>query len=229
MDAFRDIPIYLNCRDRVADLENLVGWLENAGYQRIVLVDNDSSWPPMLDYLDRTSHEVLRLGANCGAKSLWVADIVPTRWFVFSDPDVLPIDDCPHDLVAHLLELLQRHPFPKAGPGLYLDDVPRTLRSYQAEVELITRRKEIRQGVFASQIDTTFALYRPGRTPAARRWDKTLQALRLAFPYQCRHMPWYHIDDPTEEERFYLQLHLPEEERTLIKGPAGSSWAQGLQ
>src|SRR5437879_5702154 len=97
-----ETPIFVNVRDRVTCLRQLVDWLERAGHERIVLVDNASSFPPLLDYLEDTPHQVVRLGANLGSRALWAANLVPDEWFVYTDPDVVPTDDCPSDLVAHL-------------------------------------------------------------------------------------------------------------------------------
>src|SRR5215469_14467601 len=120
-----DPLIFVNCRDRVRDLRNLVAWLERAGHERIILLDNASSYMPLLEYLNRTPHEVRWLGNNLGSKALWIAGLVPTEPFVYTDPDVIPTEECPLDAVEYLGEVLRRHPqHPKAALGLHLDDVP---------------------------------------------------------------------------------------------------------
>lgn len=213
----RQVPVFVNVRDRVRDLRQLVAWLEAAGHDRIVLLDNASTWPPLLEYLDASPHEVIRLEQNLGSRSIWKAGLAPTdEWFVFTDPDLVPIEDCPPDAVRHLHRLLDRHRlYPKAGLGLYLDDVPETMNSLTWERTLVLPNKAIAPGVFASDcmIDTTFALHRPG-TP------HTLRGIRCGHPYQARHLPWY-IHEPDAEDAHYL-AH-------AIKGPEGSSWAEGHQ
>jgi hypothetical protein len=195
--------IYINVRDRLEDLRHLIDWLERAGYHRIVLLDQASTYPPLLEYLAASPHEVVRFGHNWGARVPWVADTWKRplgEWYVYTDCDLLPIDDCPPDLVAHLYELLGRFPAaPKAGPGLFLPDVPwqsEKHRRWECE-ELLAR--EIAPGVFDSLIDTTFALYRPSS-------DFLLQAIRCGFPYQMRHMPWYRprLAGLAEDDAYYL-------------------------
>jgi hypothetical protein len=206
-----DVAIFIVCRDRVKDLRNLVAWLEKAGHERICLLDNASTYEPLLAYLSESPHEVVYLGQNLGSTALWAAEMVPDEPFVYSDPDVLPIEDCPLDAVDHLGELLDRYPnYPKAGLGLYLDDVPE-IPSLPWERELVKR--ELEPGVFNSYVDTTFALYGAGA-------HFGLEALRTGFPYQARHMPWYLDRSEHDAETAYYLDH-------AIFGPLGTtSWAK---
>lgn len=212
-DFIRDVPVIINCRDRVIDLVNLVAWLEKAGHENITLLDNDSTWEPLLTYYEQTPHEVVRLEENLGSRALWRSGRVPGTEFVYSDPDVLPTEECPLDVVEYLHDLLGRFSHPKAGLGLMLDDTPH-FQSIGWERSLVSDSRMLEPGVFDSLVDTCFALYRPHTT-------HSLLALRTAAPYLCRHTPWYRIADPTEEEQYYLAR--------AIKGPLGSSWADGRQ
>jgi hypothetical protein len=104
----------------------LVAWLEAAGHERIVLLDNASTYPPLLDFYEQTAHSVVRLGCNLGSRALWRHDgLLPSEPFVYSDPDLVPTEECPLNAVDYLWDVLQRHrSYPKAALGLYLDDVP---------------------------------------------------------------------------------------------------------
>jgi len=210
------IPVYLNVRDRVTDLKALVRWLEDAGHTNIILLDNDSSYEPLLDYLTECPHDVVRLGANYGSRSLWRSKRVPDHPFIYSDPDLIPIPECPQNAVERLWELFEYYPHPRVGLGLYLDDVPETLQSLQWEKSLVRKRLELEPGVFDSYIDTTFAIHRAKAPQVFPTFG-----IRTGFPYQMRHTPWYRISNPTEEEAYYLA--------NAIKGPLGSSWAEGKQ
>ena len=123
-----DVPVFVNCRDRVSSLRLLVSWLERAGHERIHLVDNDSTYEPLLEYYETTPHTVVRLGANCGHLAPWTMGVIEHHArgpYVVTDPDVVPTEECPPDAVARLLELLDRHPgHVKAGLGLVIDDLP---------------------------------------------------------------------------------------------------------
>lgn len=205
-----DCPVFLNVRDRVRDLRTLVEWLERAGHQRIHLIDNDSTWEPCVEYLKDSPHDVIRVGKNGGARMLWDAELVPrSEYFVLTDPDIVPIDDCPLNAIEHLHGILERHPgYHKAGLGLYLEDVPAAMPSLAWERGSSINGPLLEPGVRQSLIDTTFALHRPG-TPFM------FEAIRTEAPYVARHMPWY-VTVPDVEDRYYLDH--------AIGGPLHSSW-----
>lgn len=219
-----DPPIYINCRDRVSPLVELVCWLEAAGHEHIVLLDNASTYRPLLEYLARSPHDVQRLPANYGSRSFWALGLYERdEWFVYTDPDVIPTEDCPRDLVGHLKDLLDAYPrHLKAGVGLYLDDLPegfdRGILEWERSLLMPGQSwmGEIAPGVFDSLVDTTFALHRP-HTP------HILPGIRTGAPYQARHTSWYAAGytvgaSLSDEDAYYL-AH-------ASKGPLGSSWRQ---
>jgi hypothetical protein len=208
MDSMPFPITFVNCRDRVEPLRELVAWLERAGADRIVLIDNGSAYEPLLAYYAQTPHEVVRLGVNGGRLSLFsrpeLLDRAAGEPFVYTDPDVIPVEECPLDATDRFADLLERHPDAvKAGFGLVIDDLPRhygprrRVRRWEHRYWL----DEIEPGVFRAPIDTTFALYRGGTRDFAFE-----PALRTGPPYVARHLGWY-IDTahPSEEERFYQQ------------------------
>ena len=69
LETLSGVPIIINCRDRLGSLVELVDYLERAGQDRIYLLDNDSAYPPLLEYLAHSPHEVVRLGRNAGRLS----------------------------------------------------------------------------------------------------------------------------------------------------------------
>ena len=201
------VPTIIICRDVLSDVRALVGWLERAGHQEVVLLDNSSTYPPLLEYLRDSPHHVVRLKENLGHEAPWSCGLVASlgsRPFVVSDPDVLPGDSCPHDAVEHFQELLQRHPaFDQAGFGLRIDDLPDW---YPHRDEVVRWERpfwvdEVEPGVFAAHIDTTFALYRPGTG------YKVTEALRTDRPYTARHLPWYRDPRSPDDETAYYFRH----------------------
>lgn len=222
MTDYRDVPIFINTRDRVLDLRKMVAWLENAGQKRIIFLDNASTYEPLLDYLNQTPHEVVRLTRNLGKLALWKSGLVPNRPFIYSDPDVVPIAHCPTNLVEVMLDLLGRcAPWQKIGLGLYLADVPSGMKSLEWERSLVSKRlpRFERDGdppLFDSLVDTTFAMY-------SAKCPFGFSALRTGYPFQGRHMPWYPAANMAErtERAFYLLR--------AEGGPLFSSWKEGTQ
>jgi hypothetical protein len=213
------VPIVIIVRDRLEPLQQLVNWLERAGLHDVVLVDNASTYPPLVAWLDECSYRVVRLPHNLGHRAPWIAGVIAEvgydRHFVVTDPDVVPDDACPLDALDHFRTLLDAHPdIDKVGFGLRIDDLP----AHYALADEVRRWEarywtdEIAPGVYRAAIDTTFALYRPGR------WHRLDAALRTGPPYVARHIPWYaNTASPTDEERYYHD-HLD---------PSVNTWDQG--
>jgi len=200
-----DTPVIVIVRDRLEPLAQLLAWLERAGAQRVVLVDNASTYPPLVENLADSPHEVIRLDRNLGHRSPWLAGIAQRlgwdRPYLVTDPDVVPTDDCPLDAIDHLHGVLDRHRWlTKVGLGLRIDDLPGRY-AHRDDVmawEAQFWRQEIEPGLFAAHVDTTFALHRAGPTPAEQHHART------GWPYVARHLPWYADSaNPTDEERYY--------------------------
>ena len=198
-------PIFITCRDRLSPLLKLLAWLEWAGHRRIYLVDNASTYPPLLDFYRATSHRVIPLDTNLGKCSAWqsgvIDDVAADEFYVVTDPDVVPSADCPPDALTHFRTLLDRYPDRiKVGFGLKIDDLPPHYR-YAAEVVALERRyweTEVEPGVYDAPIDTTFALYRPGSG------FELSPSLRTGPPYVARHLPWHVASDRlSREDRHY--------------------------
>src|SRR5271166_4067804 len=124
-----EIPVYLNNRDRLTTTRTTVDWLLSAGTRRIVILDNDSSYPPLLKYYKAlpVGVSVEFLGANAGPWAFWDREMHLQQHtpYVVTDSDLVPAEECPKDLISKLQVLLSNRPESgKVGPGLKIDDVP---------------------------------------------------------------------------------------------------------
>lgn len=199
------VPVIINVRDRLAPLRQLIAWLEDCSDVEILLVDNASTYPPLLRYLETTPHRVVHLPTNLGHRAPWLSGVVQSvglrRRYVVTDPDVVPDEECPRDVLAHLSHVLDVYPDADVvGLGLRIDDLPASFA--HREAVLTWERQfwvdELAPGIFRAEVDTTFALHREG--PPRR---SGLQ-LRTGAPYLARHVPWYADSaHPTEEELYY--------------------------
>jgi hypothetical protein len=213
MNYFQDIPIFIVNYNQLACLRKLLDWLVGAGYRRIHVLDNRSTYPPLLRYydeVDRTHKGVIKkttLEKNYGCRGILTENILdrfkPAGPYIYTDGDVVPDICCPDNLVEHLVSLLDANPdVCKAGLGLRINDLP---NSYKFREQVILWegqhwRKPVGRGLFRAPIDTTFAVYRSGVGFALK------PALRTGWPYLARHEPWYSdTSQPNDEERFYQQ------------------------
>ena len=205
---FKNIPIFINCRDRVTMLQGLIARLEKSGYHNIHIVDTGSTYPPLLEFYNQHTYTVHYVGDSLPNPhyAVWNHNLVNSAghgndFYVYTDPDVLPIDECPDDFIERFYNLLQKYPrFPKVGFGLKIDDLPDCYAHKGSVIDWEGQywKFQIEPDVYEGNIDTTFALYRPGCKGHG-------YGLRTGGLYLARHLPWY-VDtkSPSEENLYYV-------------------------
>ena len=208
---YKSIPIIINNFNRLTYLKELIQSLEKRGYSNIYIIDNLSTYPPLLDYYKGCRHRVFRLEKNLGSYALWKSGLFKrfrNDFFVYTDSDVIPIDECPDDFLLFFLQTLKKYKLAKkVGFSLKIDDIP---DHYSLKSEVIEFEKKYycnqrpNELLFWAPIDTTFALYRPRAT-----WNHAnfnIEMYRTAFPYLARHKPWYiNSKNPDDETRYYAE------------------------
>lgn len=210
---YLDIPIIINNRDQLITLVKLIEWLEEAGQRKIIILDNASSYLPLLEFYNKYENvrfTLRRLAKNQGPYSLWRhrnRDLLVYP-FIYTDPDILPIEECPKDAVEFLFHLATEHfqEIPRVGFGLKIDDIP---DYYPFKKHVLEWESKFWEGspillrdhgvqCFKAGIDTTFALHSQVSSPL----DQT--AIRTGHPYVARHLSWY-VDpkNPPEDLVYY--------------------------
>lgn len=196
-------PVVIISRDRLTYLRELVDWCERAELD-ITILDNASTYGPLVEWLERSPHNIVRLAENVGPHSPWLSrymeDHHKRHWVVVTDPDVIP--DCPLDGVDHLRWLFHRHQLTsKIGLSLHLDDLPDHYPHrdavFRCHAHYLSDEWRKDRWLFRVPVDTTFALYRPGAM-------FEIGGYRTAPPYMARHLPWYENPaDLPEDVRYY--------------------------
>lgn len=203
---WQDIPVIINNFNRLAFLQQQIESFSEAGIRNIYIIDNNSTYPPLLDYYKNIPHQVFYLKENVGHLSLWKTDICFQfihSYYVYTDPDVIPIAACPSNYMQFFLETLFEYPeIDKVGFSLCIDDIPDFYLHKKAVLEVETPywQININDKYFQAPIDTTFALYKPYSYGG---WE--IKALRTAPPYCAKHLPWYvDFNNLSDEEHFYI-------------------------
>jgi hypothetical protein len=203
------IPIYINTFNRLTTTRAMVQQIAALAGAVPIIIDNDSAYPPLLEWYQQAPCEVIRLKENLGHHAPWLSGVIEA-----DAAEVYGVTDCDLDLSgvpADALEVLQsafrwRRPPVKSGLALRIDDVPRTqTRVIEWESRWWQRRCVSDRRFYAAAIDTTFALYRQ-QTPAAVAMRVAgVYAVRLAGEYQCRHVPWYcDVANLSDEDHYYF-------------------------
>ncbi len=201
------VPIVINNFNRLSCLKQQVDRLRDLGYENLYVIDNASTYEPLLDYYRSEKLRVFYLSENVGYLALWKTSVrkeFMSNYYIYTDSDIVPVEDCPDDFAARFKATLDEHrTLAKAGFGLKIDDLPESYanRDAVAQHERQFWTQPITRGLWHAPIDTTLALYRPGESGG---W--WLDAARTDAPYLARHVAWYADSaNPSEEERFYLQ------------------------
>ena len=221
---YSEIPIIINNFNRLEYLKTLLEGLEQRNYKNIYILDNKSSYPPLLEFYKATKHQVLFLDDNYGFRALWKSKLYKKflgNFFVYTDPDLQILEECPDNFLELFRDKLNNRKLAsKVGFSLKIDDLP---DHYSQKKKVVNWEKKFYNkptkdnAFFRAPVDTTFSLYRPFSFKLIR--SQHSESYRSAAPCQMRHLPWY-IDDNniSEEDQFYI--------KTINKS---STWLQYLK
>lgn len=174
-----------------------------------LFVDNNSDYPPLLEYYYKCPHMVLRLQENYGHTIIWnktinLLDILKIKGrYIVTDSD-LDLEGIPDDFLEVLNTGLDKYPqFNKCGFSLEINDLPDTPEGnlIRTKVEARYWTKVLDPLYYNAPVDTTFALYREGVNCYFH------PAIRTNRPYTARHIPWYyyHLSELPEDEQYYYK------------------------
>lgn len=210
---YKSIPIIIISFNQLHYLKQLVEFLKKSNYSNIVIIDNNSTYKPLLDYFDSIESTVSlhRLNENMGHLVFWknkeLFDKYSKGYYVITDADIVPDDGCPEDFVLHFKKLLNKnYQVTKVGFSLKIGDIPDTNINKQKVIDWESQfwNNQNKDGDFISKIDTTFAIYRPYYKYNS---DSFYDAIRTKNPWQAKHGGWY-LDNKnlTEEQLFYFSV-----------------------
>jgi len=195
--------VAINNRNRLTTTKAMVEYLECIPNAAPVIVDNDSTYPPLLEWYEHCPVPVIRARKNLGPHAPWMlcSESMSGGDYVVTDSD-LDLLGVPIDLLEVLASGLLKYPdVIKAGLSLEIDDLPAEFDSTRLIQKWETRHWQTRLTThwWDADVDTTFAMYRAGTD-----WTDVKPAIRADRPYTARHIPWYRIMDDEEK---YIEDH----------------------
>lgn len=203
----KSIKVFINNINRLNFLKKEISWLESQGMENIFIIDNGSTYEPLLEYYKKTPHKVIYLNENVGYLSIWESGILEKfeqEYYIYTDPDILPVEECPNDWLELMFESLTMYKdLGKVGFSLKIDDLPDI---FKLKTKVIYDESKFYEypkdkNLYKAMIDTTFALYKPGY-----RGGYWVNAARTKPPYTARHLPWYlDYENLDEEQTYYLK------------------------
>lgn len=208
------VPVLINNFNRLELLKKQIDWLLSLEDKvSIVIIDNLSTYPPLLDFYEKIDHplvQVVYLNFNSwrkGAEYIGQNKLKDFKKYIITDSDLLPYPDTPKDLVSHLSLLMDKYPeYNHIGTSLEINDIPDKHPMKAMVINFESNywppiAKELNNEVYDAKIDSTFAMYR-----SHSKVLKTHPALRTKRPYTLKHIDWYLApSDFSEEYIYYLK------------------------
>lgn len=198
--------IFLLSFNRYEWLRDLAKQCERFAGADIHIVDNGSTWRPLLEWLEVCPYQVHRGHGNLGHRAVWQLDLPQkaTNYYVVSDPD-LDISGVPDYALMRLCDGLDTYSWAaSAGLSLEIDDLPDAFPLKQKVVAHESQFWKSKLSLYwwNAKVDTTFAMYRRGEQPSYG----TRRAMRADRPLTARHLPWYiGLAEMTEQDRHYYR------------------------
>lgn len=217
------IPLFVITRDRVTVTKRCIEGYKKLGDVEIIIQDNNSTYPPMVEYLDKLEKEGIKVFRYKDDSEQFydisgrVRDTIlewyrsnDSPYYIVTDPDIELENPCP-EMIQYYISILKQLPRATVvGPMLRIDDLPEHFKLKEEmvqahEVQFWGKNREPYCTMFDGiriqycPIDTTFGMYRK---------EFEFKRLNLGFrvyePYMARHLDWYiDTDNLTEEQRYY--------------------------
>jgi hypothetical protein len=200
----KDIPIILNNYNRLSTTKKLADDLYNLGYTNIHILDNQSTYPPLLEYYKVCPYKVVLLDANMEHLAVYnsgyINNFLHLPWIVYSDPDLEVFTHIPENFIQILIDKAEKYAHNKAGLALSLDGLPdNEYANHYHNWEQRYWQKELEKDVYEAHVDTTFCIIKPGECFDYR-------AIRVAGNLTAKHVPWFvDFNNLDEEETYYLE------------------------
>lgn len=193
------IKAFIVNRNLLTTLISTVEFLLKEPRVEIIIFDQQSTYPPLLEYYNNCGVRVIYNNTNGGPYSTWgLRSEFNNNYFILADSDC-EYSGVPDDWLDKMIRTLKNTSAFKVGFSLSLDDLPENNISQDVknrEAVYWTERNE--HGDWVADIDTTFALYRPHSGFSYR-------AVRLDKPYTIKHTLWYLTKDNIADEwRYYI-------------------------
>lgn len=211
-----EIPIIIISYNQLENLQKIVDFFLKRKFSNIIIIDNCSTYEPLLQYLDEIKDKVIleKQTKNKGYRVFFDSPELIRKYakgfYILTDPDIIPNNNLPHNFLQTFIRKLESNfnKVCKVGFALELKNIPDTY-PYKSKVldwESKYWRNEVEKDIFFADIDTTFALYKP-QYPMRFRNVNFYRALRFGGNYVSEHMGWFIDPNNYTNEQLYYYNH----------------------
>ena len=221
----RSLPVVINSFNQYTYLKNLLGKLESDGFRNFMIVDNNSTYAPLLAYYDELNKSgkaaVILYGENKGPHFFHMKGVFKlfgSLPHIYTDPD-LDYDFLAPTFLTELLTFSEKYSMFKVGPALQIpsdSDIDEGMYCVQDGVRWSIRdwekrywREQIEEGLYyPGHIDTTFHLFNPKYFDIGAALIDGIRVGKEGFIF--RHLPWYRSKRIPSQEQIFYSVHASE-------------------
>lgn len=220
-----EIPVIIPTFNTPSYLKEMIQQLEDFDIQNIIICDNNSTYKPMLELLEKLSEKYAvvkwkdNLGPRVYTEEKAICSLMP-EYFIITDPDLLLNPDMPKKFINKMKRIVDMYGVSKAGLAIEIFDEKERERFFDADqvdrwesnywTRKIDHMPEV-DDLYAAPIDTTFCLYNRDKFLAEidtvpGKMTCNTSAIRIAGRFTCKHMGWWAKLPLTEDEyNFYIE------------------------
>lgn len=221
-DCFKNIhdtPLIIPTFNNITYTKNIVDFFYKKNFNNIIILDNASTFEPMVEYLNKISNEVdvVFQNINYGPRQLHnenLYSILPQH-FIVTDPDLGFNSKFPADFIDILIDLSNSYSVFKVGSALNLDikspnildneyiihNKKQTIRNIEESYYKDKLNQTDNFNIWRAPIDTTFALYNKNYIK-----ENFFDAIRLDGIFLVDHYGWFNPPPiPKKELHFYTE------------------------
>lgn len=229
------IPLIIPNFNQLTWLMQLILWWNyNTKNQPVIILDNCSTYPPLIDFYKNHSFKNVTLVRckenNCGNNlRKYISDKIVGKYeyYCISNPDILPHPATPEFFLDILRTCIDRYKYHHAGFKLIINDLPgfidnkNTILNQERKFwdrQVMITHNNINYKAFIAPIDLTFCMFTTKNSgwhyPMDRtEWNNSIRILD-AF-----HLGWYvHPNTAIEEPKFYFKTCLRKATTKHVKG-----------
>lgn len=210
----KSIPVLIINFNQLSYLERLIHFLIEREFENIIILDNKSTYPPLLEYYKKIESKIKieYLSENYGHQVLYNASYLLGKYgqgyYFLTDSDIVPNDHLPANFADEMIKKLDQYfsKVTKIGFAIRIDNIPDHYKLKEKVLIWVEKfwQNQLEPDSYLTTIDTTFALYKPKYGLPFTNID-FLKGLRLAGNYSATHGGWYlDTENLSEENKFYF-------------------------
>ena len=173
-------PIVICNRDRLTTTEKLCDQLLLLGYENIYILDNASTYQPLIEWYENGCPAQVVYLPNLGHQALWhcglLEELKDHGYIVYTDSDIELSMDSYKGFVEDMIQVAKDFQVDKVGLAIQIDDIPvNHLTNVVRDIERRYWQVQLphpTQIVYRALVDTTFAVMMPPSHYTCLRLDQ---------------------------------------------------------